>query len=218
MQLTAERLKLSTINRSGWVVVSNEENRFIVSQQLSEINIKVETIILEPFRRNTAPAIAAAALQALKSSQNAVLLVLSADHVIKDVDAFHASIKIASIQAQEGKLATFGIVPKDANTGYGYIKSSKDSTDGGYKVEEFVEKPDQETAQAYLEQGNYLWNSGMFMFKANVLIDELTTHSSDIVKFVNKAVNNAEKDLDFIRLDKEAFESSPSDSIDYHFR
>ena len=106
-------------------------------------------------------------------------------------------------------------MPRDANIGYGYIKSSKNNIDGGYKVEEFVEKPDLETAQAFLEQGNYLWNSGMFMFKADVLINELITHSPDIVKLVSDAVNNAKQDLDFIRLDKNAFESSPSDSIDY---
>jgi len=146
---------------------------------------------------------------------DAVLLVLSADHVIQDNKAFHQAINIASNQAQEGKLVTFGIVPTDANTGYGYIKSSKDNIDDAYKVEEFVEKPDPETAQSYLEKGNYLWNSGMFMFKATVLIDELTTHSPEIVKLANSSVNNAEQDLDFIRLDKQAFESSPSDSIDY---
>ena len=106
-------------------------------------------------------------------------------------------------------------LPTDANTGYGYIKSSEDSNDGAHKVEEFVEKPDLKTAEVYLEQGNYLWNSGMFMFKATTLIDELTVHSLDIVNSVSNAVNNAAQDLDFIRLDKQAFESSPSDSIDY---
>ncbi len=197
------------------IIVCNSDHRFLVAEQCQQIGVKNPIILLEPVGRNTAPAIAAAALQALKSSQNAVLLVLSADHVIKDVDAFHASIKIASIQAQEGKLATFGIVPKDANTGYGYIKSSKNITNGGHKVLEFVEKPDPETAKVYFEQGNYLWNSGMFMFKAEVLIDELTTHSPNIVKSVSDAFNNAKLDLDFIRLDNQAFESSPSDSIDY---
>ena len=198
------------------IIVCNADHRFLVAEQCQQIGVKNPIILLEPVGRNTAPAIAAAAFQSLKSSDDdTVMLVLSADHVIKDVDAFHDSISIASRQAQEGKLATFGIVPKDANTGYGYIKSSKNNTNGGYKVEEFVEKPDLETAQAYLKQGKYLWNSGMFMFKAEVLIDELTTHSPDIVKLVSDAVNNAKQDLDFIRLDKQAFESSPSDSIDY---
>ena len=119
-----------------------------------------------------------------------------------DVDAFHEAINIVSQQVQSGKLATFGIVPTNANTGYGYIKSSKENSNGAHKVEEFVEKPDLKTAQTYLEQGNYLWNSGMFMFKADVLIDELTTHSPGIVASVNNAINNATQDLDFIRLDK----------------
>ena len=197
------------------IIICNADHRFLVAEQCQQIDVINPTILLEPIGRNTAPAIAAAALQSLKEVDDAVLLVLSADHVIQDVEAFHQAINIASQQAQEGKLATFGIVPTDANTGYGYIKSSKNNNDCAYKVEEFVEKPDLQTAQSYLEQGNYLWNSGMFMFKAATLIDELTTHSLEIVKSVNNAVDNAEQDLDFIRLEKQAFESSPGDSIDY---
>ena len=202
-------------NLTNPVIVCNADHRFLVAEQCQQIDIKNPTILLEPIGRNTAPAIAAAALQSIKDTNDAVLLVLSADHVIQDVEAFHQAINIASNQARSGKLATFGIVPTDANTGYGYIKSSKDNVDGAYKVEEFVEKPDLQTAQSYLEHGNYLWNSGMFMFKIDTFISELTTHSPDIVKSVNNAINNAEQDLDFIRLDKQAFESSPSDSIDY---
>ena len=197
------------------IIICNADHRFLVAEQCQQIDIKNPIILLEPIGRNTAPAIAAAALQSLKKTDDAVLLVLSADHVIQDVESFHQAIKIASRQAQEGKLATFGIVPTDANTGYGYIRASEDDSDDAHKVEEFVEKPDLQTAQAYLEQGNYLWNSGMFMFKAATLIDELATHSPEIVTSVNDAVNNAKQDLDFIRLDKKAFESSPSDSIDY---
>lgn len=202
-------------NLADPIIVCNADHRFLVAEQCQQIGIKNPTILLEPVGRNTAPAIAAAALQSLKVTDDAVLLVLSADHVIQDIDAFHEAINIASSQAQEGKLATFGIVPTDANTGYGYIKTSKENYSGAYKVEEFVEKPDLETAEKYLDQGNYLWNSGMFVFKANTLIDELTTHSPNIIVSVNNAVNNATQDLDFIRLDKQAFESSPSDSIDY---
>ena len=202
-------------NLTDPIIVCNADHRFLVAEQCQQIDIKNPTILLEPIGRNTAPAIAAAALQSIKDTNDAVLLVLSADHVIQDVEVFHQAINIASNQARSGKLATFGIVPTDANTGYGYIKSSKDNADGAYKVEEFVEKPDLQTAQSYLEQGNYLWNSGMFMFKIDTFISELTTHSPDIVKSVNNAINNAEQDLDFIRLDKQAFESSPSDSIDY---
>ena len=202
-------------NLANPIIVCNSDHRFLVAEQCQQIDIQNPTILLEPVGRNTAPAIAAAALQSLKTSDDAMLLVLSADHVIQDIDAFHEAINIASNQVQEGKLATFGIVPTDANTGYGYIKSSKDNIDGAYKVEEFVEKPDLETAEFYLEQGNYLWNSGMFMFKAEILIDELTVHSPENVKLVSDAVNNAAQDLDFIRLDRQAFESSQSDSIDY---
>jgi mannose-1-phosphate guanylyltransferase/mannose-6-phosphate isomerase len=202
-------------NLADPIIVCNADHRFLVAEQCQQIDIKNPTILLEPVGRNTAPAIAAAALQSLKQIDDAVLLVLSADHVIQDVEVFHQAINIASQQAQEGKLATFGIVPTDANTGYGYIKASKGDDNGAHKVEEFVEKPDIKTAESYLEQGNYLWNSGMFMFKATTLINELTVHSLDIVNSVNNAVNNAAQDLDFIRLDKQAFESSPSDSIDY---
>jgi len=209
-------LRLSSLdNLADPIIICNADHRFLVAEQCQQIDIQNPTILLEPVGRNTAPAIAAAALQSINGLDDAVLLVLSADHVIQDVEAFHQAINIASNQAQEGKLATFGIVPTDANTGYGYIKSSKDNIDGAYKVEEFVEKPDLATAQSYLERGNYLWNSGMFMFKAETLVNELTTHSPSIVTSVSNAINNAEQDLDFIRLDKKAFESSPSDSIDY---
>jgi mannose-1-phosphate guanylyltransferase/mannose-6-phosphate isomerase len=202
-------------NLADPIIICNADHRFLVAEQCKQIDITNPTILLEPIGRNTAPAIAAASLQSLKTSDDAVLLVLSADHVIQDINAFHAVINIANEQAQDGRLATFGIVPTDANTGYGYIKSSKINNGGAYKVEEFVEKPDSKTAESYLEQGNYLWNSGMFMFQANTLINELTTHAPDIVASVNNAVNNAIQDLDFIRLDKQAFESSPSVSIDY---
>ncbi|MDP6583711.1 MAG: mannose-1-phosphate guanylyltransferase/mannose-6-phosphate isomerase, partial [Anaerolineales bacterium] len=144
-----------------------------------------------------------------------VLLVLSADHVIQNIDAFHSAINLANKQAQKGKLVTLGILPTDANTSFGYIKSSNDDNDGAFRVKEFVEKPDLPTAQTYLEQGNYLWNSGMFMFKASSFIDELTTYSSDIVKAVSVSIDKATQDLGFIRLEKQAFESSPSNSIDY---
>jgi mannose-1-phosphate guanylyltransferase / mannose-6-phosphate isomerase len=209
-------LRLSGLDKlTDPIIVCNVDHRFLVAEQCQQIGVKNPKILLEPVGRNTAPAIAAAALQSLKVSDDAVLLVLSADHVIQDIDVFHDAINIASNQAKGGKLAIFGIIPTDTNTGYGYIKINKDNIDKTYKVEEFVEKPDLETAQTYLEQGNYLWNSGMFMFKANTLIYELTTHSSDIVMLVRDAVNNSTQDLDFIRLDKQAFESSPSDSIDY---
>jgi len=209
-------LRLSGLNNlADPIIVCNADHRFLVAEQCQQIGIKNPTILLEPVGRNTAPAITAAALQLLKDSDDSILLVLSADHVIQDVDALHKAINIANQQAKSGKLVTFGIVPTDANIGYGYIKSSKDNSNGGYKVEEFVEKPNLKTAEFYLQQSNYLWNSGMFMFQAHTFINELTTHAPNIVTSVNKAINNATKDLDFIRLDKQAFESAPSDSIDY---
>ncbi len=201
-------------NLSNPIIICNVDHRFLVADQCQQIDIKNPTILLEPVGRNTAPAITAAALQSLKEGDDAILLVLSADHNIKDVEIFHQAVNIAISQAQESKLAVFGVVPTDANNGYGYIKSSKEENNGSYKVEEFVEKPDLKTAESYLEKGNYLWNSGMFVFKNTTLIDELTIHSPDIVSAVNNAISNADQDLDFIRLDKQAFESSPSDSID----
>jgi mannose-1-phosphate guanylyltransferase/mannose-6-phosphate isomerase len=214
LQETIQRLN-GLDNLADPIIICNADHRFLVAEQCQQIGIKNPTILLEPVGRNTAPAIAAAVLQSLKDSEDSILLILSADHVIQDVDAFHKAINIASQQAKSGKLATFGIVPTDANTGYGYIKSSKENDNDAYKVEEFVEKPDLKTAQFYLEQGSYLWNSGMFMFQAHTFIDELTAHAPNIVTSVSNAVNNAVQDLDFIRLEKQAFESSPSDSIDY---
>ena len=228
LQETMLRLN-GIVDLSDPIIICNADHRFLVAEQCQQIDIVNPTILLEPVGRNTAPAIAAAALQSLKNSDDSVLLVLSADHVIQDIQAFHDAINVARKQAQTGKLVTFGIVPTDAATGYGYIKLQgelstskrgrprvlKYNNDSAYNVEEFVEKPDLKTAQSYLEQDNYLWNSGMFMFRANTLIDELTTRSPDIVVSVKSAVNNAAQDFDFIRLDKVAFESSPSNSIDY---
>jgi mannose-1-phosphate guanylyltransferase/mannose-6-phosphate isomerase len=201
-------------NLADPIIVCNVDHRFLVAEQCQQIDIANPIILLEPIGRNTAPAIAAAVLQSTKDSNDAVLLVLPADHVIQNVEAFNQAINIASQQAQEGKLVTFGIVPTSANIGYGYIKSSHKNIDGAYKVEEFVEKPDLKAAQSYLDEGHYLWNSGMFMFQASTLISELTYYSPDIVNSVSNAVDNATQDLDFIRLEKQAFESSLSDSID----
>ena len=170
-------LRLSTLdNVMDPIIVCNVDHRFLVAEQCQEINIKNPTILLEPVSRNTAPAIATAALHLIKKSNDAILLVLPADHLIQDVQEFHNAISIASNQAQEGKLTTFGIVPTNANTGYGYIKSSKENNSGAYKVIEFVEKPDLKTAKKDLDKGDYLWNSGMFMIKATTLIDNLSIY------------------------------------------
>ena len=214
LQETIMRLK-GLDNLLDPIIVCNSDHRFLVAEQCQQIDITEPTILLEPIGRNTAPAIAAAAFQSLKHKDEAVLLVLSSDHVIQDIKAFHKAINIAINHACSGKLVTFGIVPSNANTGYGYIKSVKSNSNGAYKVEQFVEKPDLKTAQSYLRQGNYLWNSGMFMFKAETLVDELTANSPDIVKAVIGAIKNATKDLDFIRLEEQSFSLSPDNSIDY---
>jgi len=209
-------LRLNGIeNLENPIIVCNESHRFLVADQCRQIDINDLTILLEPIGRNTAPAIAAAAVHALNSLDDAILLVLSADHAIKDINAFHDAIKVATKQAKKGKLVTFGIVPTDANTGYGYIKSFESNSHGPGKVEEFIEKPDFETAKNYLEQGGYFWNSGMFVFKASTLIDELEFYASDIVKAARDSIDNASHDLDFIRLERYSFTSSPSNSIDY---
>ncbi len=197
------------------LIICNAEHRFLVAQQCQQIDTTSPTILLEPVGRNTAPAIAAAALQSIREYGDTVLLVLPADHHIEDIDALHQAIDIATKQALNSRLVTFGIVPTDANTGYGYIEYSKERFDDAYRVERFVEKPDQKTANHYLEKGNHLWNSGMFMFKASTLIDELTTHAPDVVLSVTKSIDKATQDLDFVRLGEQDFESSPSDSIDY---
>jgi mannose-1-phosphate guanylyltransferase / mannose-6-phosphate isomerase len=214
LQETILRLK-GLDNLGDPIIICNADHRFLVAEQCKNIGIRNPLLLLEPVGRNTAPAIAAAAFQSLKDSDDSMLLVLSADHVIQNVEAFHQAINIAHQQALIGKLVTFGIVPTSSNIGYGYIKLSKKISNGVHMVEEFIEKPDLKTAGFYLEQGNYLWNSGIFMFQATTLIDELTIYAPNIITSVNNAVYSAKQDLDFIRLEVEAFKSSPSDSIDY---
>lgn len=197
------------------IVVCNEEHRFTIAEQMREINVTPASIILEPFGKNTAPAVAISAIQAQKQEQDPVLLVLPADHVITNSAAFHAAIAAGYKAALDNQLVTFGIVPNAPETGYGYIKSGKEIADGVYKVDAFVEKPNAETAQAYLDEGNYFWNSGMFMFRASKYLDELKQHNSEMLKYSTDALDAARTDMDFIRLDKEAFAQCPSDSIDY---
>ncbi len=200
------------------VIVCNEEHRFLVAQQMQDIGVVVDKIILEPVGRNTAPAICAAAeyIQSKKDSADDVMLVLSADHVIKNTQAFHKVITEGYAIAQQGQLVTFGIVPHKAETGYGYIKrDGKLEGREAWKVAQFVEKPDQATAQTYLDSGEYYWNSGMFMFQAQNIIQELDHYAHDIVAAVHQAVLHGGSDLDFCRLNVDDFTASPSDSIDY---
>ena len=202
------------------IIITNEDHRFIVAEQLRLIDKTAEAIILEPAGRNTAPAVAIAAIQALKSDEDALLLIMAADHVIGDTSGFHQAIAIAEEAARQGNLVTFGIVPSRAETGYGYIRA-REFTNGNsskkctYQIAEFVEKPDQETAERYLKSGDYLWNSGMFMFTAKSYLEELEAHRPDILTACRKAMKHVSEDLEFLRVDKEPFLDCPSDSIDY---
>lgn len=195
------------------IVICNEAHRFIVAEQLREIGIKNPKIILEPCAKNTAPAIAIAALAADKDS---LLLVLSADQQIKNKDAFCTAVVNAKAVAEKDYLVTFGVQPEHPETGYGYIKKSK-PLDGlvSYQVEQFVEKPTLEKAKEYVESGEYYWNSGMFMFRASVYLQELQQFSPSMVASCQQAITKSKKDLDFVRLDSKAFDSCPNDSVDY---
>tara|TARA_R110000782_G_scaffold54571_4_gene115305 strand:+ start:345 stop:1760 length:1416 start_codon:yes stop_codon:yes gene_type:complete len=198
-------------------VICNEEHRFIVAQQAQEMGEKLGSIILEPVGKNTAPAIALAAFDALDSSDGAapLLLVMAADHVIKDVAAFHAAVSVAKLQAETGKVVTFGIVPESPHTGYGYIQRGVESGDGAYSVSRFVEKPDEATAQSYLDDGGYYWNSGMFLFAADVYLAELKAFRPDIYEACEQAYLGKSRDVDFLRIDADAFKACPDESIDY---
>jgi mannose-1-phosphate guanylyltransferase len=193
------------------VVVCNEGHRFLIAQQLKSIGVKAPSIVLEPSGRNTAPAIALAALEVLhKQTQDALILILPADHVVRDVEAFELAIKKAVVLAERGALVTFGVEPNRPETGYGYIRSGDDFT-----VAEFVEKPNLEKAQAYLNSGDYLWNSGMFLFSANAYLNELSIHRKDIFQAVNLAYQHRMEDMDFIRIDSQLFSECPEESIDF---
>lgn len=217
LQQTINRLE--GLNNSPCMLICNEEHRFIAAEQMRQLNIEHGGIFLEPIGRNTAPAIALAALHALENSQEndePILLVLAADHVIDDDNAFQNAVKKAYVHAQNDKLVTFGIVAKSPETGYGYIKRGVElDKESAFTVNEFVEKPNLDTAKKYVESGEYYWNSGMFMFKASRYLDELMKHSPDIYEACKKAMRIQNQDVDFIRVDKEAFMSSPDDSIDY---
>ncbi|MGJ8525371.1 Mannose-1-phosphate guanylyltransferase 1 [Halomonadaceae bacterium LMG 33818] len=214
LQQTIQRLE--GLNVLDPVIICNEEHRFLAAEQVRQAHIKGASLILEPVGRNTAPAIALGALQAIRNEgkKDVLILVLAADHAIKQKEAFHEAVQKAQPLASAGQLVTFGIVPSRPETGYGYIQRGA-PTGEGFKVERFVEKPDAETAQEYLDSGEYLWNSGMFLMRADAYLDALAQHAPDILSASEKAMEGSSHDLDFIRVDKEAFASSPSDSIDY---
>jgi mannose-1-phosphate guanylyltransferase/mannose-6-phosphate isomerase len=239
LQATIQRL-VGVENIADPIIVCNIEHRFLVAEQLHKIGVENPVILLEPIGKNTAPAIAAAAHYVIENypdnekvvgnkislagkCTNYQLLVLSADHVIQEIHAFHQAIKVASKQADEGKLVTFGVPPTQPHTGYGYMKIDTPFTsmDGGLdridavRIEKFKEKPSQKIAEQYIKDGCYLWNSGMFLFQAKQLVKELSIYAQDIVKATQLSIKHATKDLDFIRLDKKSFSSIPNVSIDY---
>lgn len=207
--------RLDGLEHQAPVVICNEEHRFIVAEQLRQTGVKHSGIILEPVGRNTAPAIALAALHSVKNDNDPLLLVLAADHVIQNQTAFIRAVEQATSSAEQGKLVTFGIVPTAPETGYGYIKQGSAHGDSAFEVAQFVEKPDLTTAESYLASGEYYWNSGMFLFKASRFLAELKKHRPDILTACEKAINGAKTDLDFIRVCEKAFTACPDDSVDY---
>ena len=208
LQSTVMRLEGLDIQSS--VTICNEEHRFFVAEQLRAID-KLGSIILEPVGRNTAPAIA---LAALSVEDDPLLLVLAADHVIQDQTAFTSAVSAAIPLAESGKLVTFGIEPNEPHTGYGYIKRGEQK-DAGFAVDHFVEKPSAEIAENYVSSGDYYWNSGIFLFKTSKYLEELKNFRPDIYEACESSVADMQTDLDFLRVDKEKFESCPSESADY---
>ncbi|CRD61593.1 mannose-1-phosphate guanylyltransferase/mannose-6-phosphate isomerase [Stenotrophomonas maltophilia] len=211
--LQATWQRVAPLAARGPLVIANEEHRFVAAEQLQQVGAEPAAIILEPVGRNTAPAIAVAALEATRDGADALLLVLPSDHVITDEAAFRSAVQAAASAAEAGKLVTFGIVPTGPETGYGYIKAADGQ--GVRAVERFVEKPDLETATGYVSSGQYYWNSGMFLFKASRYLQELERFQPEMLARSRQAWQQARRDADFTRLDKDAFTAVPSDSIDY---
>ncbi|WP_193166365.1 mannose-1-phosphate guanylyltransferase/mannose-6-phosphate isomerase [Microbulbifer hainanensis] len=214
LQATAKRLD-GLPDLQAPILVCNEAHRFAAAEQLQEIGRAPQSILLEPCARNTAPAIALAALAALEEGGDPLLLVLPADHAVADVSAFQQAVAPAAELARQGNLVTFGIVPTRAETGYGYIRRGEGLQADAWRVAEFVEKPDAETAEGYLASGEYSWNSGMFLFRASRYIEELGEHRPDMLEACRAAYAGAARDLDFTRVDGDAFAACPDDSVDY---
>jgi mannose-1-phosphate guanylyltransferase/mannose-6-phosphate isomerase len=223
LPLVSEKTMLqeTALRVSSWenvmppLVVCGNEHRFLVAEQLRLVGINPLGILLEPVGRNTAPAVAAAAHFLMGLDPEAVMLVLPADHVITNNEAFHAAVKTAAAMAADGALATFGIVPDAPETGYGYIHRGDAAAGGTFKVDRFVEKPNRDKAEEFLNAGGYYWNSGMFMVRAARYLSELAQHHGAIAAAAEQSMTKGYRDLDFCRLDEESFANCPSDSIDY---
>ncbi|MEF8834041.1 MAG: mannose-1-phosphate guanylyltransferase/mannose-6-phosphate isomerase, partial [Halofilum sp. (in: g-proteobacteria)] len=205
--------RLGGLQHLAPMVVCNEEHRFLVAEEIRNSDVSRASILLEPAGRNTSPAIALAALEACAGDTDPTLLVLPADHAIPDTAAFARAVESAVAAADDGALVTFGIEPDSPATGYGYIRAAAGA--GARRVEAFVEKPDRATAEAWLAQGGYYWNSGMFVFRASVVLQELERHAPAILEAARAAHAGRAPDLDFLRFDATAFMASPAESIDY---
>lgn len=216
LQTTVRRMEgLKGVQLETTMVVCNEEHRFVIAEQLRVMN-KTATILLEPAGRNTAPALTLAALAANQGGDDPILLVMPADHVIMDTISFHSVVHKSIKLAAEGAIITFGITPDSPETGYGYIQSGKKSSeDGFFHIERFVEKPDFETAQSYLDDGSYLWNSGLFMMRASVWLSAIGYCHPDILNICQTAWDKNSIDGNFLRVERSAFEQCPAKSIDY---
>ncbi|MDC3089403.1 mannose-1-phosphate guanylyltransferase/mannose-6-phosphate isomerase [Prochlorococcus sp. AH-716-N03] len=216
LQNTMERINpLSNILNP--ILICNEEHRFIVAEQMREINTTPLSIMLEPFGRNTAPAIALSAIKALEQENDPILLILSSDHEIKNIDKFITVIKRGLEYAERGKLATFGVIPTNPETGYGYIKADSPFLDEeiiGKKIKEFTEKPDLETASKFIKDKSYTWNSGIFIFQAKLIIEEIKRYSPNIFEACQKTIEKSRMDLEFTRLENDSFKNCPDVSID----
>jgi len=213
--LQSTLLRLQGLPLLQSLVIGNEQHRFLIAEQLRQLDALGRNILLEPVGRNTAPAIALAALHALEGGQDPLLLVLAADHVISDTAALHSAIGVAAEHAAEGRLVTLGVVPDRAETGYGYVQQGTPLGQGVYSVAAFVEKPTAEVAAQYLAGGQHLWNSGMFMFRASRYVEELQKFRPDILRACRDALTEPENDQNFIRVKRAAFDACPAESIDY---
>ncbi len=207
--------RLQGLEHMPAVVVSNEDHRFIVAEQLRVAKMVSRRIILEPLARNTAPAIALAALEATADGSDPILLVLAADHHIHDENAFRAAVQAAQVHAEAGRLVTFGITPTHAETGFGYIQCGASIAEGGFAIAAFKEKPSPEMAEEYFSSGGYLWNSGMFLFRASVFLNELKEHRLDILAACRAALAEAEADKNFLHVPAEQFALCADESVDY---